>query len=109
MQTNVKELISAQRAFFQSGKTLSVDFRIEALKKLSKLVQEHEKEICKALQGDLGKSAAESYMCEVGMALSEICYMFKHVKNGRKGEKCVRRSRSLLRKAIKNRRPMGML
>ncbi|MBQ9113540.1 MAG: aldehyde dehydrogenase [Clostridia bacterium] len=87
MQTNVKELISAQRAFFQSGKTLSVDFRIEALKKLSKVVQEHEKEICKALQADLGKSAAESYMCEVGMALSEICYMFKHVKKWSKGRK----------------------
>lgn len=33
-----------------------------------------------ALQADLGKSAAESYMCEVGIVLSEISYMLKHVR-----------------------------
>ena len=84
---DVKELISEQRIFFQSGKTLSVDFRIEELKKLYQSVQDFEKEILDALQADLGKSATESYMCEVGMALSEIRYMIKHVKKWSKGEK----------------------
>ena len=84
---DVKELISEQRIFFQSGKTLSVDFRIEELKKLYQSVQDFEKEILCALQADLGKSATESYMCEVGMALSEIRYMIKHVKKWSKGEK----------------------
>ena len=87
MQTNVEELINAQRAFFQSGRTLSIDFRIEALKKLYKAVQESEKEILDALQADLGKSGTEGYMCEVGMALSEIRYMCKHVKKWSKGKK----------------------
>ena len=84
---DVKELISEQRIFFQSGKTLSVDFRIGELKKLYQSVQDFEKEILCALQADLGKSATESYMCEVGMALSEIRYMIKHVKKWSKGEK----------------------
>ena len=84
---DVKELISEQRIFFQSGKTLSVDFRIGELKKLYQSVQDFEKEILDALQADLGKSATESYMCEVGMALSEIRYMIKHVKKWSKGEK----------------------
>lgn len=34
-----------------------------------------------ALQADLGKSASESYMCEVGIVLSEISYMLKHVRS----------------------------
>lgn len=84
---DVKELISEQRIFFQSGKTLSVDFRIRELKKLYQSVRDFEKEILCALQADLGKSATESYMCEVGMALSEIRYMIKHVKKWSKGEK----------------------
>lgn len=84
---DIKELISEQRIFFQSGKTLSVDFRIEELKKLYQSVQDFEKEVLDALQADLGKSATESYMCEVGMALSEIRYMIKHVKKWSKGEK----------------------
>ena len=42
-----------------------------------------------ALQADLGKSAAESYMCEVGIVLSEISFMLKHVRSYAK-EKRVR-------------------
>lgn len=42
-----------------------------------------------ALQADLGKSAAESYMCEVGIVLSEISHMLKHVRSYAK-EKRVR-------------------
>ena len=34
-----------------------------------------------ALQADLGKSTAESYMCEVGIVLSEISFMLKHVRS----------------------------
>ena len=87
MQTNIKDLVAAQRAFFQSGATLSVSFRVEALKKLYNAVKECEKEICGALHADLGKSEMESYMCEVGMALSEIRHNVKHVKKWAKGKK----------------------
>ena len=39
-----------------------------------------EDEICQALQKDLGKSATESYMTEIGMVLSEIRHMQKYLK-----------------------------
>ena len=54
------------------GKTLPLPFRREALDRLERAIVRREAEINAALQSDLGKSATESYMCEVGMTLSEL-------------------------------------
>ena len=76
----ISNILKSQRDFFQSGATLPVSFRISMLKKLAVAVKAHEQEIADALKKDLGKSASESYMCEIGMVLSEISYMLRHVK-----------------------------
>ena len=68
----IKELMNAQRAFFATGTTLPLAWRRQALKKLGRAIKEKEAQIEAALYEDLGKSAAESYMCEVGMTLSEL-------------------------------------
>lgn len=75
----IKELVQKQRGYFYTGVTLSVDYRIQALKKLKACILKHEDEINTALRNDLGKSAFESYMCETGLVLSEITYMLKHI------------------------------
>ncbi|WP_273400096.1 aldehyde dehydrogenase [Traorella massiliensis] len=77
---NIDEILEKQRLYFQSGATLSVDFRIEMLKKLRNVITKYEKEIAYALKEDLGKSEYESYMCETGLVLSEISYMIRHVR-----------------------------
>lgn len=74
----IKQIIKKQRTFFSTGKTLDVPFRMTALKKLRKSILIHEKEICEALEKDLGKSNFESYMCEIGMVLSELSHMLKN-------------------------------
>ncbi|MCR5222832.1 MAG: aldehyde dehydrogenase [Lachnospiraceae bacterium] len=79
-ETEIKALLAGQRKYFRSKRTLPVDFRIKALLRLQKCIKSHEREICAALKQDLGKSATESYMCEVGLALTELGYMLKHVK-----------------------------
>ena len=86
---DIKEIIVKQREFFQSGATLSVKFRIASLKKLYAVVKQNEHDIADALKADLGKSNFESFMCEIGMVLSEISYMIKHVKKFA-SKKCVR-------------------
>ena len=78
--SQIKALCEAQRDFFECGKTLPVKFRLQALKDLQKAIKTREKEILAALRADLGKSEYEGYMCEVGLALSEIRFMLKHVK-----------------------------
>lgn len=77
---DIKEIISKQREYFKSGATLTVEFRIDSLKKLYATVKLHENDIAAALKFDLGKSNFESFMCEIGMVLSEISYMIKHTK-----------------------------
>lgn len=77
---NIDEVLESQRKFFQSGATLPVKFRIEMLKKLYHAVQKYEAEICEALKKDLGKSNFEGFMCEAGLALTEISYMIRHTR-----------------------------
>ena len=77
----IQALLDAQRAFFNSGATLSVDFRIKSLRKLYDAVKAHESDVHAALTADLGKSAYEGFMCESGLALTEISYMIKHTRN----------------------------
>ena len=82
-----QKLIQRQRAYFKTGATLPVQFRIEALKKLQASIKKNEKEITDALSADLGKSAQEGFMCEVGLVLSEISYMLKNIKKFAADEK----------------------
>ncbi len=79
-ESEITRILDSQRAYFASGATLPVAGRREALRRLKSCIQKYEAEIFEALQKDLGKSGQESYMCEVGMVLSEITYMEKHLK-----------------------------
>ena len=78
--TQINKLVQSQRHFFLTGTTLDVNVRIDALKKLYSAIKKHENEIFDALYKDLGKSQFESYMCEVGLTLSEISYILKHIR-----------------------------
>lgn len=76
----IQALVAQQRAFFNSGATIPVEFRLEQLRKLYAAVKAHENDIHAALTADLGKSAYEGFMCESGLALTEISYMIKHTR-----------------------------
>ena len=77
---NTKELVNKQREFFNTGITHNYKFRKQQLLKLKEVIISYQDKICEALKADLGKSSFESYMCEIGMTLSEISYMIKHLK-----------------------------
>ena len=77
----IRDIVARQKTYFSSGITLPVEFRISALRRLQDAIRRRESEIMDALQADLGKSASESYMCEVGIVLSEISFMLKHVRS----------------------------
>lgn len=79
-QEQIQQLVQKQRSFFETGATLCVDYRIDALKKLRAALIEKEAQIAEAIRTDLGKSAEESYMCETGLVISEISYLLHHVR-----------------------------
>ena len=78
-QQQISRIVEEQRAFFESGKTLPIAYRKEALTALRAAILAREADIEAALFQDLGKSDFEGYMCEVGMALDEISYMLRHI------------------------------
>lgn len=77
---NIDKILEKQQEYFKTGETLPVKFRIEQLKKLKRTIIEKEDKIADALKSDLGKGSYESYMCEIGMVLSELSYMIKYTK-----------------------------
>ena len=77
---DIQALLDAQRAYFRSGATIPVSFRIEQLKKLYATVKKYQNEINDALTADLGKSHYEGFMCESGLVLTEISYMIRHAR-----------------------------
>ncbi len=82
----IAHLLDTQRTYYRSGVTSDVGLRIAQLKKLYAAVKKYQGEINDALKSDLGKSHYEGFMCESGLALTEISYMIRHTKRfaGRK-------------------------
>lgn len=76
----IQEMIQRQRAFFRTGKTIPLPYRRIALQRLGRAIRANEKEIYAALRADLNKTDTESYMCEIGMTLSELSYQLKHME-----------------------------
>ena len=79
-ESEIRKLLERQRTFFSTGKTLPVSFRLRQLEKLKRSIQKNEPLLRHALKKDLGKSNMESYMCEIGLTLSELSWMLKHIK-----------------------------
>ena len=73
-------MVARQRAFWNTGVTRSVDWRLEQLKKLEHALETREEKLCAALKQDLGKAAYESWLSEIGMTLGELRFARKHLK-----------------------------
>lgn len=75
----ITKILAVQRQFFDSGKTRNIAFRLAALDRLAAAIKKYQPQIEAALQADLNKSATEAYMTEIGMTLSELSYVRKHL------------------------------
>ena len=90
---NAAAIVAAQHDFFNAGKTLDVNGRIIALRRLYDTIKANEGRIAAAMRQDLGKSPDETYLSEVGLVLMEISYQIAHV---RRWSRPKRRTPSLL-------------
>ena len=77
----IQKIVEKQRAYFATGATRPVAFRLDALKRLEAAIKDREEQLHQALKQDLNKSGFESYMTETGLTLSELTYMRKHLKS----------------------------
>ena len=79
-EEEIREVVATQRKFFRTGKTLPVRWRIQQLKKLKAAVITYEKEFEAALAEDLGRSAVEAYLCDIGPIITEINEMLSGLR-----------------------------
>ena len=68
----IHEIVEKQRAYFRTGQTLDLDFRLSRLQKLKEAVIRHCSELERALNADLGRAPREAYFCDIGSLLMEI-------------------------------------
>ncbi len=76
----IHSVVEAQRRFFDSGATRIVASRITYLKKIKEYIVKNESILSDALKSDLGKSAYESYMCEISVVLAEVNYILSNIR-----------------------------
>ncbi len=76
----IHQTLQSQKAFFQSGKTKDIKFRIDQLRRLRQAVVENQDRITQALYQDLHKSSFEAYATEIGFVLEEISLMIRRLR-----------------------------
>ena len=68
----IEELVEKQRAFYATGTTRDIKWRVGQLKAFKAGLEKWEKPICEALWQDLHKSYEEAFMTEIGLVYGEI-------------------------------------
>lgn len=77
---DIKTIVNEQKEFFNTNKTKDIYFREQVLIKMKEWIIDNENLIIEALKKDLNKNEVESYMCEIGLTLSELNYQLTHFK-----------------------------
>lgn len=85
--SKILETYNKQKEFFKKGKTLDIEYRLDALRKLKKVIKDNEEEILEALRKDLGKSDFEGYTTEVSLVYEEINIALKKLKSWAKNKR----------------------
>ncbi len=83
----IVEIVKNQRDFFNSGKTLDVNFRIDHLKKLKAAFIKYEFEMIEAVKADMGRADVETYFMELHMNMEEIDFALKHINEWSQSKK----------------------
>lgn len=107
--TEVKEIVEKQKRYFLKNETKNIDFRIEKLKLLKKIIVDNENEINKALHKDLNKSPFESYETEIGLVLTELDYVIKNLPKWAKRKKVKTPLTNFLSKSYIYSEPLGVV
>ncbi|MBF2003791.1 MAG: aldehyde dehydrogenase [Synechococcales cyanobacterium M58_A2018_015] len=79
LQDTIGAIVRRQRAFFNSGQTKSLEFRLTQLKALRQAVIDHQAAVLQALRADFNKPELEAFLTEIGVT-KEIDYAIKHLR-----------------------------
>jgi aldehyde dehydrogenase (NAD+) len=83
----IQIVLDNQRKFFTAGKTLSIEYRLEILKKLRSLVIRHEEDIKSALWNDFHKPEFEVISTETRFVIKEISLAVRKLRHWSKNKR----------------------
>lgn len=108
MSTEIQQCIDAQRRFFQTQKTQSIDFRIQTLTRFEKSVLQHTDALIEAAKTDLHKADLEAIQGEIALSLGEIRSLKKNIKRWTKPKRTKGVSYFPLSRGEVHRNPLGI-
>ncbi|MFS4416453.1 aldehyde dehydrogenase family protein [Maribacter sp. 2307ULW6-5] len=76
----MKQIVHKQREFFLTNTTKDIDFRIEQLKKLERILKENDALLNEAIYADFKKSSFDTYTNELSILYHDIREACKNVK-----------------------------
>lgn len=79
MESSIKVHKNALQHTFRSGTTRPLEWRRKQLESLQEMLEKHGAELEEALFEDLGKTAIESQITEIGFLQGEISHTLKHL------------------------------
>lgn len=87
IESEFSNLLNQQRAYYQTGSTMSYESRIKHLNQLRAALIKYEDEIISALQKDLHKPITETLLCEIYLLIQEIDFIKRHLASWMKSHK----------------------
>jgi aldehyde dehydrogenase (NAD+) len=79
-EQEIQDLVTAQRAYYNSNVTLPVEFRLKQLKKFRYLIRKHEDDLHAAIYKDFGKSKYDNQLTEIFPLYEELDIAIKNVR-----------------------------
>jgi aldehyde dehydrogenase (NAD+) len=80
-QISIPDALSRLRVTFASGKTRPLEWRLQQLAELERMLREHAADFSEALQADLHKCRFETALSELGFVESEAKYARRHLRS----------------------------
>lgn len=105
----INEIVNKQRLYFNEGKTLSYESRINAIKKLQEILIKEEDSLLEALYKDLNKSPYEAFISELGLVMNELRLIKKKLRSWMKPKKVKSSLSTFLGKSYLLKEPYGVV
>ncbi|MBF6149531.1 aldehyde dehydrogenase family protein [Nocardia nova] len=83
----ITAVVERMRRGFASGRTRSVEWRLEQLRNLVKLLDQCEDEVAAALAEDLGRSKQEAWFGDIASTRGEAVFAIKHLRGWMKRQR----------------------
>ena len=74
-------ILNTLRENYQSGRTKTLQWRLDQLRAVYKILVDHQDELADAVYKDLGRCARETYIMELLQLKNEIALFSKELKN----------------------------